>query len=161
VSRRNCNNVDDPVAGYEWRPVWHHSINRWLVILLAAFAIIDTAILFICPNYRGDCLYGFFTFIAFPVMLSGPVGLLTPRFALRHGRHWQSRTFIWISGGLLLIAAITICHAIAIRLLNFEAYGDILIRYRLLIVELCLALAYYTGLSIIAFVKAPTATDRD
>lgn len=123
--------------------------------------MIDGAILLICPRYGGDCLYGFFTLIAFPVMLSGPAGVLMPRFALRLGAHWRTRAMIWFSGRALVAAVVTICHAAAIRLFNFHDYGEVLVRHRLLVIELGLAMIYYCGLSIIAFARASSHANQE
>jgi hypothetical protein len=142
-------------------PVLHDVTRRRILQLLAAFVAIDGVILLICPMYGGDCLYGFFTLIAFPVMLSGPAGVLLPRFALRHFANWRSRGLIWVGGGLMLLTLATICHAATIRFFNYPDYGDVLIRNRLLVIELALIIIYYTGLSIIAFVKSPPVTDQN
>ncbi|HUS54883.1 MAG TPA: hypothetical protein VMY41_12900 [Thermohalobaculum sp.] len=136
-------------------PLLHRSVIRQILQLLGTFVLIDGVILLVCPLYGGDCLYGFRTLIAFPVMLSGPAGVLLPRAALRYGRDRRSRALIWIAGGLLLLAVVTICHVVAIRLLNFADYGEVLVRHRLLAIGLGLATVYYAGLSAIAFAKAP------
>jgi hypothetical protein len=156
-SKSKGDNSDDPNAGS--KPVLHRSNSRQILQLLAAFAVIDGVILLICPMFGGDCLYGFFTLISFPVILSGPAGVLLPRYAVRFGKDWRSRTLIWTAGAILLLAVVTICHAVAIRLLNFADYGKVLIRPRLLGIELAIALIYYVGLSLIAFAKAPARTD--
>jgi hypothetical protein len=157
VSRRGGNDGDAPNA--EKSPVLHPSGGRRLGQLLAAFAVIDGAILLICPMIGGDCLYGFFTLIAFPVMLSGPAGMLVPRLALR-GRDWRWTAAIWIGGGLLLLAIGAICHVAAVGRLNFHDYGGVLVRHRLLIIELGLAAVSYAGLGVIALVKAPGGAGR-
>jgi hypothetical protein len=140
------------------RPSLRRSACRQILYLFLAFALIDGMIFLICPSYGGDCLYGFFTLIAFPVMLSGPAGTLMPRFAMRQYSDWGSRTLIWVIGGLLLLAIVTLCHVVAIRLFNFHDYGEAWIRQRLLGIEIILAMIYYVGLSIIVCIKASTWT---
>jgi len=109
--------------------------------------------------YGGDCLYGFFTLIAFPVMLSGPAGALLPRFALRYGVDWRSRALISVCGAVSLIAVVTFCHVAAIRFFNYHDYGEVMIRDRLLVIELAIALIYYVALSLISFANAPASTE--
>ena len=135
-------------------PVLHRSVQRRLLTFLAVFALIDGVTLLVCPSFGGDCLYGFFTLIAFPVVLSGPLGVLLPRFAMRYGKEWRARALISVTGAVLLLAVVTICHAGAIRLLNANDYGDVLVRPRLLIIELALSMIYYAVLTIIAYAKA-------
>jgi hypothetical protein len=126
-----------------------------VLLFLALFAAVDATVWIICPRFGGDCLYGFFTLIAYPVILSGPVGLLVPHYALRRWTDWRGRLLISISGAVLLAAMIVLCHAAAIRLFNSFDYGEVFIRRRLLAVELALSMIYYTALSIISYTKHP------
>jgi hypothetical protein len=159
VSQGEGDERDNPIARLE--SVLPRSLCHQLLRLFAALAIIDGAILMICPGYGGDCLYGFFALIAFPVMLSGPAGVLVPRFAMLYSKKWRARAVIWLAAGLLLVAIVAICHMAAIRLFNFYDYGEVLIRPRLLVIELGLAVIYYSGLSIIAFVRASASAGAE
>jgi hypothetical protein len=133
--------------------VLRRSVRKQLLIYLAACVLVDLAMLAICPRFGGDCLYGFFTLIAYPVMLSGVLAVLLPRVVLRYRRPWGVRLSI-LAGGLLLLGAVIVAsHAVAVGLLNAESYGGGLVRARLLSVELILAAIYYVPLSIIVLAK--------
>ncbi len=136
----------------------HRSVHRRLLAFLAVFALIDGATLLMCPRFGDDCLYGFFTLIAYPVILSGPLGMLLPHFAMRYGKDWRARSLISVTGAVLLLAVVTISHAAAIRLFNFHDYGGVLVRPRLLIIEVALSMIYYAVLNFIAYAKASART---
>ena len=127
---------------------------RWLAAILAFFALGDTAVLLACPMFGGDCLYGFLTLIAYPVILSGPLAHSLAHFARRQPNGWRRQAVISLAGGLSLFAWVTVCHVVAIRLLNGFDYGEVLFRPRLLAVTLSLSAVYYAALSIIAYAKA-------
>ena len=133
--------------------VLDRTTGRWIWAFLVIFALIDGLILLLCPMFGGNCLYGFLTLIAYPVILSGLVGVLLPRFAMRSAKGWRARALISVLGAAVLLAVVTICHAAAIRLFNSFDYGGVLIRHRLLTIELALSMAYYTALSAIAYVS--------
>jgi len=133
------------------RQVLPRSAWRRLFAVLALFIVADTAIGLVCPMFGGDCLYGFLTLIAFPVMLSGPLGMLLPRYARCHSPNRLARGAIFVVGGVVLLAAVTACHVLAIRVFNELDYGGVLVRHRLLWVELGLSAAYYSVLGGISY----------
>lgn len=132
------------------------STRRWIWAFLVIFALIDGLILLLCPMFGGNCLYGFLTLIAYPVILSGLAGVLLPRLLMRSAKGWRTRALFSFIGAVVLLAVVTICHIAAIRLFNSFDYSGILIRYRLLNIELALSMIYYTALSIIAYASAST-----
>ncbi len=150
----------------------------WPAVVFAGLVVLDLVILVTCPLLGGDCLYGFFSLIVFPVILTGPVGLAVPRNAARLARTagdvakqylgdaaggrlarfagtGHGEVAVWISGALALALVITITHVLAIFLFNAFDYGGALIRPRLLQVELGLAAIYYVGLGAIAYALRP------
>ncbi len=133
--------------------VFQRSVRRQLLTYLAVFILVDLAVLAICPAFGDVCLYGLFTLISYPVMLSGVLAVLLPRVVLRYCRHWGVRLSI-LAGGLLLLGAIIVAsHVVAVSVFNAESYGGVFVRTRLLSVELILATFYYVLLSIIVLAK--------
>jgi hypothetical protein len=154
------NNADEQMSASEGRgnglnagpgPLLGRSARRWLLAILVIFALIDLVILLLCPMFGGNCLYGFLTLIVYPVILSGLLGVLLPRFAVRYAKGWRARALISALGAAVLLAGVTICHVAAIWLFNSFNYGGVLVRQRLLTIELVLSMAYYTVLTIIAY----------
>ncbi|NIP75536.1 MAG: hypothetical protein GTN90_05920 [Xanthomonadales bacterium] len=150
----------------------------WPAVVLAGLVLLDFLVLIFCPLLGGDCLYGFFSLIVFPVILTGPVGLAVPRNAARLAQMaralaeqrlggaagerlaWFAGTVygevaVWLAGALALALLITIAHVLAIFVFNAFDYGGALIRPRLLQVELGLAAIYYVGLGAIAYALRP------
>jgi len=129
-------------------------LSHWLILALAACLAVDLAVLAVCPAFGGDCLYGFLTLIAFPVVLSGPLGVTMPRLAARAARRsragWRAGLGFWVAGFAALMALILLGHVIAVRFLNGFDYGGVLVRPRLLQIGLGLAAVYYVALGAIA-----------
>ena len=126
--------------------VFQRPIRRQLLTYLAVFILVDLAVLAICPEFGDPCLYGLFTLISYPVMLPGMLGVLLPRVVLRYRRHWAVRLSI-LAGGLLLLGAMIVAsHAVAVGVFNAESYGGVLVRARLLSVELILAAIYLAAI---------------
>lgn len=139
--------------------------SRGLRVALAVCLAGDVAILVICPILGGDCLYGFLTLIALPVILSGPLGLVVPRqaaWAAQQQWPWGvtgrgAELAVWLGGLAALAVVILIGHVIAIRILNVFDYGGIFVRPRLLQIGLGLAAVYYAGLGAIAVAMRPSS----
>lgn len=137
-----------------------HGLRMALVACVAG----DLAILVICPLIGGDCLYGFLSLIAFPVILSGPLGLAMPRQAAwAAGHDWplgitglRAELAVWLAGFAALAGLILIGHVITIGILNYFDYGGMLVRPRLLQIGLGLAAVYYAGLGAIAVAMRPS-----
>lgn len=137
--------------------------SRGLAMALAACVASDLALIVLCPLFGGDCLYGFFTLIAFPVVLSGPLGLAVPRDASwAAGEVWplgltgrRAELMVWLAGFAGLAVLIAAGHVLAIGVLNYFDYGGMLVRPRLLQIGLGLAAIYYAGLGAIAVAMRP------
>lgn len=139
--------------------VFQRFVRRQMLTYLVAFILVDLAVLAVCPAFGGDCLYGLFTLIAYPVMLSGVLGVLLPRIGLRYGKRWGARLTIIAMGALLLGLIVVATHMVAVGVLNAQSYGGVLVRTRLLSVELALAMTYYVLLSVIVFAKADDGSE--
>lgn len=139
--------------------VFQKSVRRQMLAYLVAFILVDLAVLAVCPAFGGDCLYGLFTLIAYPVMLSGVLGVLLPRIGLRYRKRWGARLTIIAMGALLLGLIVVAAHMVAVGVLNAPSYGGVLVRTRLLSVELALAMTYYVLLSVIVFAKADDGSE--
>lgn len=133
---------------------FQRSVRQRLLRYLAACMLIDLAVAALCPSLWGDCVYGFFTLIIYPVMLSGVLGVLLPRIGLRLCTRWGVRLSILAGGALLLGAIVVAAHAVAVGVLSAQYYGGVLVETRLLSVELALAMSYYVLLSVIVFANA-------
>jgi hypothetical protein len=110
---------------------------------------LDLTVAGVCPFFGGDCLYGFFTLIAGPVLVGGLMGALLPRAARGAG----ARLGVTVAGGLGLAGVVLAGHVAAVRMFNAADYGGVLVRPRLLAVGMGLALAYYLGLAVIALLR--------